>query len=194
MSTIVREDSGAPLDFETPAAASPATSAIKWGIILAVANFLLLIIGYNLGWHDPRNGFVGTAVQSILGFAIPIGLTIFGMREYRRDVNGGFMTFGQGATWTAIYAAVAAVLGALLSYVFYEFIAPDYFETVIEGMAATFEDAGFSQSDLDEMTAAMAESNNVSSQLITNTIGGFFVYLVIGLVCAAILKRNPAGV
>lgn len=181
MSTIVIDETT-----REPQTGPVLPTAIKWGVISAAFSFLFLLVTYNLGLMDMSGGFGTTAIVGLVAIVIGIGILVLGMKEYRDKVLGGRMTWVQGLVYALAYGAVATLLGLVLSYVFYAFLAPNYFEEMAAGMTTMMEDFG---ADDDAIAAAIADLN-LSGVLTSQAIQGFVGTAVIGAIVAAVLKRS----
>lgn len=172
--------------------ASPWGHAAKWAAIGAVVGFVYLLVAYNVGLMTPTS-FGASIVNLLLSLAIGIAVITLGLRQYRDQVNGGVLTFKEGFMWTLGYAVLGAVLGALLAYVFYSFIAPNFFDEMRVGMEAMFENMGMSDEQIEEALDAQAGSMSVSGVLTNQLLFGVIGSLVLGSIVTAVLKRQPAG-
>ena len=183
MATII-EDSA----FETDPTAPIWSTAALYGVISAVLSFVVLLVGYNVGWMDLSAGFVGSIIIFVLVTAISVGTIVLGMKAYRA-ANGGHLTWKEGFVWTLGYAAVGTLLSTALTYFFYTVLAPDSFSEAAEGVAAMMGQFGAPEEDIDEAVAA-ASKQTPTSAAVSGLWQGFLWSTVLGAVIAAIVKNR----
>ncbi len=186
MSTIQIE----PIDAVEKLEGSPVATAVKWGAISAAVSFVLMLIFYNTGMMDMSDGWVLPMLSTILSFIIGIALIVLGLRDYKFGTNNGVLSFKKGILWSLIYGIVAALLGALLMYIFFSFLAPNYFVEMKENMAIMFENMGMEGDALDEALAGMDESASMGAQLRNTFLYSIIGSLVVGGITTLVMKNK----
>lgn len=183
MATII-EDSA----FEAAPSASIWPTAALYGVVAAVLSFVVLLVGYNVGWMDLSAGFVGSLIIFALVTTVSIGTIVLGMRAYRA-ANGGLLSWTEGFKWALGYAVIGTLLSTVLTYFFYTVLAPDYFAEVAEGIGGMMEQFGASEEDIDAAVMA-AEANNATTATVSGLWQGLLWSSVIGAIVAAVLKNR----
>jgi hypothetical protein len=122
-------------------------------------------------------------------------LIFFGVRSYRDNVAGGFVSFGRAFSVGALIAVVASVCYVATWELIYYKLAPDF---VAKYQAYTIEKArasGERQAAIDEQIADMQRFGELYKNPAINVAITFIeplpVGLVIALVSAGILRRRP---
>ena len=93
--------------------------ALKFGGYLSVFLILIPIIVYLAGM-DQQNNSLGYVSFILLFFGIA-----FSILQYRNVFNGGYIEFGKAFTVGLITGFISAVILAIFSYIFYQYIAVD---------------------------------------------------------------------
>ena len=103
---------------------------LKWAVIFTIAILCWMLLEKTLGWHDEKIAFHQWLTLLFVPFAILLYLSA--VREKRRRVYGGKMTWLQGFISGLILSVFIALLSPLTQYITYNFITPEYFNDVIE--------------------------------------------------------------
>ena len=163
-------------------------TATTWGLISAGITFVFLLIQYTTGMMeiDPTSGQPsGGWITTILSLAIGIAIIYLGLKSYRDKANGGVLTLGRGVFWSFAEGLVGGLATAILTYIFYAFIAPDVLEDMATVQMAVLEEQGMSGDQL-ESVAAMSSSFITptvfaGSALITSMIFSVILGLLVSL-------------
>lgn len=101
---------------------------LKWAIIFTIMTLAWMLLEKTLGWHDENIADHWWLTLFFLPFAIII--YILAMRETRRRVYKGKMTWRQGFLSGLLMAVFVTLLSPLAQYITHNYITPEYFETV----------------------------------------------------------------
>lgn len=101
---------------------------LKWAIIFTIMSLAWMLLEKTLGWHDENIADHWWLTLFFLPFAIII--YILAMRETRRRVYKGKMTWRQGFLSGLLMAVFVTLLSPLAQYITHNYITPEYFETV----------------------------------------------------------------
>lgn len=91
---------------------------------------LWMLFEKTLGWHDER--IADHYWLTFLFFPIGIFMTVLVMREKRRRVYAGKMTWLEGFLTGLKMSVFVALLSPLTQYITHNYITPEYFNNVIE--------------------------------------------------------------
>lgn len=172
--------------------ASPFNTALKWAlvaILLAVISTMVNLY-MNDGKYNPRGGGWILMVVNLVLLILPMSLCL---KEYRNNILDGYMSFGQGFKATWIFSLLLVTFTVLFMMVFYNLII-DYDTFLAEQM-----DLGIKmmkEQGLDDQTISKRMESTpqfVYAQwfsLVTIAIVGLIFDVLVGLVLAAIFKRN----
>ena len=139
-------------------------------------------------------GLEGNQAVGYLGLLFPIIGIVLAIRAAKRAETGEF-TFGDGFKQGVLVSLVAALLGALLSYLYLSAVNPGYLDAVREATRAQFEAQGLSGRELaqaEQMTSAVATPGAVSG---LSAVTSFILGLIISAVAALFMRRkaDPAS-
>jgi hypothetical protein len=156
--------------------------ALIYGAAIAIATTLLTAV---MG----AAGLEGNQAIGYLAYLFPIVGIVLAIRAAKRSETGEF-TFGDGFKEGAAVSLVAALLTALLSYLYMTAINPDYLDAVREATTAQLQAQGMSGRELaqaQQMTEAVATPGAVAG---ISAVSTFILGLIISAVAAAIMRRK----
>ena len=161
---------------------SVASVALKYGLLFGLVGvvFQAILMVTNLG--DNR-------WLSSLGFVILIVGIVLAMKSYKEQ-NLGYMSYGQGLGIGALLSGVYGFCTGLFSWIYMEFVDPEYMGRMMEKQRVQMLEQGLSDEQVD---AGMAMAENFQGPLVTvggaaivTLIFGFFLSLII----SAIIKNS----
>lgn len=103
---------------------------LKWAVIFSIALLSWILFEKTMGWNKEQ--FEEFWWLTLLFAPFAILMYLLALREKRRRVFGGEMTWIQGFISGVIISVFAALLSPLTEYVAYNFFTPDYFNTIAE--------------------------------------------------------------
>ncbi len=103
---------------------------LKWALIFTFALLCWMLLEKTLGWHEEQIANHQWLTLFFTPFAIL--LYLLALREKRRRVYGGKMTWLQGFISGAILTLFIALLSPLTQYITHNYITTEYFNNVIE--------------------------------------------------------------
>ncbi len=167
-------------------------TVLTFGLIAGVILSIMMLA--TLPFMD-RIGFDRGEVIGYTTMVLAFLLIFFGVRSYRDNVAGGFVSFGRAFSVGALIAVVASVCYVATWELIYYKLAPDF---VAKYQAYTIEQArasGESQAAIDKRVADMQRFAELYKNPAINVAITFIeplpVGLVIALVSAGILRRGP---
>ncbi len=153
---------------------------IKWGVVWPTSMFLFLCFEFYAGLQQPAHLEWGVIVDSIGGLALPLLVFFLGLRQKRDQDFGGAMNWKQGFVSGLIITAVALPLSLLLTWAFFTFVNPAWFDTMINYSVAT----GYS--GLEDAQAYF----NLKSYLTQTAIGTALFGVVLSAIFAFLYKTK----
>ncbi|TGE06688.1 DUF4199 domain-containing protein [Hymenobacter fodinae] len=166
----------------TTTTVSPSSVGIRYGLVVGLITTIISFL--QLAFiSDPE-----TPVRW-LGALVGIGGIILA-HKYFKQHNGGFMTYGQGLGIGTVLSAVGGLLSSVFSYIYINFIDPEYMGRVMELTRSRLEEKGIDDAQIDQ---AMAMAQKFSSGPITIVFGILISVLsgfVISLIISAITKHT----
>ncbi len=165
---------------------SPFKLGIKYGLILSLLGIIFSLIVYYTGlqdFSDPQN-------SSNFGLTLVVWIMVFGiiyiaLRELRTS-NEGYLNTGEGMSTSLYIGLVSGIIGAIWTYVFYTYLAPDIAEILANSV------------DYDEMEENQAEMTEKMMGFMMNpallAVMALFMRLIavaiFGLIASLILKKE----
>jgi len=101
---------------------------LKWAIIFTLTTLAWMLLEKTLGFHDERIENYWWLI--LLYLPVAFFIYILAMRETRRRVYKGVMTWRQGFLSGLLMAVFVTLLSPLAQYVTHNYITPEYFESV----------------------------------------------------------------
>lgn len=103
---------------------------LKWSVIFSIALLCWILLEKTMGWQDER--IVDLWWLTLLFGPFAVLLYLLALREKRRRVYDGKMTWTQGFVSGIIISVFVALLSPLTEYVVFNFFTPDNFNTIAE--------------------------------------------------------------
>ena len=163
---------------------STARIALKCGLIYGIVSIVVNTIVYTFNLLDKQ------VVNSIISFVLSFAILYFAFKEFR-DLNGGFMKFGQGIGLGLLLFVTAGVLTATYDMVYKKVIDPTVIEKQMDMIQQQNEKMGMSPEMIE---SAMEQSRPFIEgpfALIIMIVSYAFIGLICSLIMAAIMKKNP---
>ncbi len=151
---------------------------LKWATILSIASLLWFSIEKMFGLHD-----INVSKQLVISYfsALPtILLYFFAIRDKKKTVFNGIMTWKQGVVSGIYISFFVALFGLLINYICLEYISPQYFQNISDYLIST-----------KAMTVQGAkEYFNLKSYLIEGVFGALSVGVVLSALVAFFLQTK----
>lgn len=171
-------------------AASPWTTATRYGGLTALVLIVLGLIGYLTGMTDPSNGTSATSMLfSALSFVVWVGGVVMAVRAFKSEL-GGFLSFGEAFKSAFFTILVISAITAVWSFVFYSFIATDFFENILDFMRTTMEGQGLDDDAVDMAMGMYEKMYTPTGMLILQVVMGLIGGGIVGLIIGAIMKKE----
>ncbi len=154
---------------------------LLYGTVLAVLTILISVFKYTFGNYLERNAW-----ESVLGFALLIGLIVYPIKVFKNE-NNGFLNLSQSFKIGLGVAAVAGILSIVYFFIFANYIEPDFVNQVMDAQIseAIKQNPSMSRDELDkgrEMGKGFVMPMLYGGILIMNLFFGFIIALIAGLV------------
>ena len=169
---------------------------LTFGFAMAVAGALLTLGMYFAGFHSDVEK-MQSGIARVIGFvgptAIAIVVIVLGTRARRMEVPatepfGYAQALGAGV----MIALFAAVFNLVFSYVYFTVVNPDFSDIVYQGQVAAMQAKGMSAAQIEGAESMMRKMISPVMMTVFGTIFGFVWTVLVSLVTAAFLKRQPA--
>jgi hypothetical protein len=163
-----------------------------YGFIMAVANSLLVLVLYFLGFHsDPAKLGAAKWIGGCAGLAVAIVVTVLGIKARRSEVPEG-EAFGYGAALGAgvLISVVSTFLYSIFFYVYNAFINTGFNELMIQDAMDKMQAKGVSGAQADNIEKGMRFMMSPGIQAASNLVFGVIFGTILSLIIAAFLKRK----
>lgn len=159
--------------------------AMYYGLITGAALVIYSLILYIADLY--MNKYFG-----YISFLILTGGMVWGTLEYRRLYLNGFMTYGKAFSTCFMIALFAAILSALYTFVFAQFINPNYSQEILDKARETLMASGRQMTD-EQIEQALTWTQRFTTPVMM-AIWDFITYVaisaVLSLIAAIFLKKE----
>ncbi len=165
--------------------------AMTAALIITGAGILVNLVFYITGWDIDS---LTNPSLSWLNRIILIGITYYcvhaGLKSYRDEDNGGYVSVGQGIGLGTLSGAISGVLSAIWFYIFTNFIATDMMDKIKEISLQQMQEQGQSAEQAEQAMEMMSFFFSPVFFAIIITIFSIFFGLLCGLVAGLVLKKD----
>ncbi|MFD2786923.1 DUF4199 domain-containing protein [Hymenobacter rubripertinctus] len=166
----------------TPAAVTPASVAIRYGLLIGIVTVIYSLVLMATGLEQ----------KPVLGF-VTFGILIVGIvlaHKYFKQNHGGFMSYGQGLGIATIMGAVIGTLSSVFRYIYVNFVDAEYTQRAIETARAKLEADGMSDEQVEQamsFTSKMMATGPLS--IVFGILASAFFAFLLALVISAFTKN-----
>ncbi|CAM4075258.1 DUF4199 domain-containing protein [Flavobacterium weaverense] len=172
---------------------SPAKSGLLYGVLFGVIMVLEFVIMYAIGMKTLVGTSAGVVVNIANYLILPLIFIYLGCYNYKKNINNGFITFGECLKTGVSIAFIAALVYAIFTVIF-NLLFPEFIEEMLS----------ISKSEMTKQTPNMtSEQLEMGLSMIKKFMNPFIVFpvtlamysffgLIYSLIVGAILKNeNP---
>ncbi|TLX71980.1 DUF4199 domain-containing protein [Labilibacter sediminis] len=164
---------------------APKSSTITtYGLYLGIASIVFSLITY-------YGGLLGNKGFSYLGYLIPIVFIVLGLNHYKNNVNNGILRYGSGVGLGVLISVVGGVVSSVFTYVLLAIIDPSIHQQIINLAHEEALKSGTSEAQLEQAEGIMNAMMSPLSLSIMGILGSALIGLIIALIVAAIVKKDP---
>jgi hypothetical protein len=164
-------------------------TALFYGIVLALANIVLALVGFFLGFQTDK--LAEGQWFNWLSLVAMVGITWLGIRAVREEAADKSLSYGRGVLAGFLISVCSGVTGAVYTFIHFRFINPNYADYYLDFVHQKWAEKGMGDA---QMEAAEKGIRFMMSPGIMSVIG-LFLAIIFGLaatlILAAILKRTP---
>ena len=159
----------------TSSTVTPTAVGIRYGLLTGVIVSILSFV--QLAFiSDPESPFRWlSAVAGIVAIVLA--------HKNFKQLNGGFMSYGQGLGTGTVLSVVAGAISSLFSYIYMTFIDPSYMSRALELTRAKMEARGMEDAQIEQAMSMAAKFSSgpiaVIFGLLITALMGFVVTLLI---------------
>jgi hypothetical protein len=162
--------------------ASTARTALKYGVVTAVAIMVFTTILNVAGQSQNKWLAMFTYVIMIVGI-------VLAMKEFR-EVNKGFMTYGEGLGLGSLVSAILGFLASMFAMVYLKFIDPTIMAQTLEKARADMEAQGLDDAQIDRFMEASQKFSSPGIMFAAGVFGYLFMGFIFSLIIAAVIRRE----
>jgi predicted DNA repair protein MutK len=165
------------------------STTLLYALIMAVGQIVLTLVGYFLGYQtDKINQGSWFAFVPLVYAIVVYWLAIKAVRE---EDAGKYLTFGKGVGTGVMIAVYSGLLGTIYAYIHFNFVNPSFADYLIEASRVKWVAANMSDAQMEAAEKFMRLLFKPVIQAVFGFILTVVTGLIISLIMAAILKRNP---
>jgi hypothetical protein len=166
-------------------------TTVFYGLVLALANIVLLLVSYFLGFQTDR--IAQEPWFSLVGLVVMIVILWLGIRATRQEAEDGSLPYGRGVGSGTLISLYAGLIGMVYTFIHFTFINPSYVDYRIDVARQKWIQLGLKDAQMEAGEKVLRfvyapVPFSILGLLITVILG-----VVIALVVAAFLKRAPAA-
>jgi Protein of unknown function (DUF4199) len=165
--------------------ATPVTTTsvgVRYGLLTGLVSVIFSFLQLSL-IDDPE-----TPLRWLSLVILAVGIWL--AHKQFKQLNNGFMSYGQGLGTGTILATVSGVIGGVFSYIYFTFIDPTYMQRVMDLTRSRMEEKGMDDAQVDQAMAMAEKFSGPMSTTIFAVLGALLIGFIISLVISAITK-NP---
>lgn len=166
------------------------STTLLYGIILAVGNILLTLVGFFLGFQTEKIND-GTWF-GFFPFILSVVVLWLGIRAVREENENKALTYGKGVGSGMMIALYAGIIGAIYVYAHFSFINPNFPDYLIEASRPKWAAIGMPDASMEAAEKAIRMFTKPGLQAATSFAFSMIASLIVSLITAAFLKQSPA--
>lgn len=157
---------------------------LSLGAIISLPIILMSVIAYAFDLSDAKwFGWI-----SMLVFVLSI---VFVQRYYRNNFYGGYISYSKLLGGTMLMVLIASVIMFIYTYVFYEFIAPEQLDKMLNLAEANLYEQELSKAQIDSSLEMMKKYVLTPIALSIFTVFLTFIQgFIVALISSAFIKKN----
>ncbi|PQJ77706.1 DUF4199 domain-containing protein [Polaribacter porphyrae] len=157
-------------------------NGLYFGIVLILAG----LIPYAMGMHfEPTAGYINFAAIALVIILFPI----LGMNKFK-NLNNGFMSWGQGVKIGLGIVILGTVISVLYQYVFTTFIEPEFYTQLEEITRKALVDAGLTEEQIEGQLKMQAKFQGTAIGYAMGLLFMTFLGFVSSAIIAAVKKKS----
>ena len=170
---------------------SPAKSGISYGVLYGVIMVLEFVIMYVIGMKSLVNTSFGVIVNVANYLILPLIFIYVGCNHFKKNINGGYISFGQCLKIGVSIAFVAAIIYAAFSVIF-NLIFPEFIDEMVSiSKTAMLKENPEMTSEQLEMGLSMMKKFSNPLIVFPVTLAMYsFLGLIYSLIIGAVVKND----
>lgn len=167
--------------------ASIQDTVLRYGGISALAGVVISLIMYLLDFN--MMSFSGMGVQFLLAIGVSVTIAALAVKHQRDTLDGGYIKFGRALLIGLLVTFVGSLGSSLWNYILINFIDPGYIDNLKDKFVETWGE-NMPPDALDQALEGFDKAGDPFTILKNGLLGGGIIGLIVGLISAAIMKRD----
>jgi len=170
---------------------SPAKSGLIYGFLFGAIMILEFVIGYVMNIDPQTNPTYGTIINVLNFLILPLLFIYIGCNNYKTNINGGFVSFGECLKIGVTICIIAGLLSGIFMVVF-NLIMPDYMTEMYDKVGKMMVEKNPDMpTEQIEMSISMMKKFSHPAILFPITVLMYaFIGLIYSLIIGAIVKKD----
>jgi len=160
-------------------------TALNYGVYLGIASILISVILFALGKQyeqDWKNG--------VISFVIMTTIIALGIKKFK-ELNGGFLTLGQGLKTGIAIALIGGVISIIYTLIFMNFIEPDFMEKSMElARQKMLDNPNLSEEQMEQAIEMQKKFSGPAMIAAFGLIWTLFLGFIISLISSLIMQKK----
>lgn len=166
----------------TSTSVKPSSVGIRYGLITGLVATVVSLLQLAL-ISDPETPL------RWLSFLIMVAGIVLAHKSFKQ-LNGGFMSYGQGLTIGTIVSGITGAISGVFSYIYMTFIDPEYMNRVMEITRSRMEEKGLDDAQIDQSIAMVSKFSGGPLTIVFGILGALLFGFILSLIISAITKNT----
>jgi ABC-type sugar transport system permease subunit len=160
-----------------------------YALILTACGAVFNLLLYFTGFQTEKIA-IGQHLQWI-GFIIMIVILWLGIKAVREESPNKALSYGAGVGAGTLISLYSGLMSAVYTYIHFKFINVDFVDYQLTLIRAKWAEHGMSEAQMEQAEGFTRKLMAPAVQAVIFPFAAVFIGLVISLILAAFLKRNP---
>ncbi|MDB6113291.1 MAG: hypothetical protein JWQ62_236 [Lacunisphaera sp.] len=160
-----------------------------YALILTISQTVFTLLMFFLGFQTEKIA-TGQYFQWV-PLVITIVVLWLGIKAVREENEGKYLTYGQGVGAGTLISLFSGLMSGVYAYIHFKFVNPNFFDYQLTLMRDKWAAKGLSENQMEQAENMMRKFSGPGVYAITTPIIVVCIGVIISLILAAILKRNP---
>ncbi|MDB6166103.1 MAG: hypothetical protein JWQ83_1243 [Lacunisphaera sp.] len=160
-----------------------------YALILTISQTVFTLLMFFLGFQTEKIA-TGQYFQWV-PLVITIVVLWLGIKAVREENEGKYLTYGQGVGAGTLISLFSGLMSGVYAYIHFKFVNPNFFDYQLTLMRDKWAAKGLSENQMEQAENMMRKFSGPGVYAITTPIIVVCIGVILSLILAAILKRNP---